>query len=74
MKNCTKVCQPSIIQKAAKAKLGKTKLNIQKQGFIPQSQRIMRPDEFVGLKSKQDVQTNKFPTNIIMGFLKSNNK
>lgn len=74
MKNCTKVCSPKIMLNAANAKSTKTKLNIHRQGFIPQSQRIMRPDEFVGLKSKQDVQTNKFPTNIIMGFLKSNNK
>lgn len=69
MKNCTKVCNPKIMLNAANAKSTKTKLNIHRQGFIPQSQRIMRPDEFAGIKSKQNAQKNGFPANIIAGFL-----
>lgn len=69
MKNCTKVCSPKITLNAANAKNIKTKLNIKKQGFIPQAQKIMRPDEFVAIKPKQNVQNNGFPVNIIAGFL-----
>ncbi len=69
MKNCTKVCSPKITLNAANAKNIKTKLNIKKQGFIPQAQKIMRPDEFVGIKSKQNAQKNGFPVSLIAGFL-----
>lgn len=69
MKNCTKVCNPKIMLNVANAKNAKTKLNIKKQGFIPQAQKIMRPDEFVGIKSKQNAQNNGFPVNLIAGFL-----
>lgn len=69
MKNFTKVCSPKIMLNAANAKNTRTKLNIYRQEFIPQSQRTMRPDEFVGMKSKQNTQKNGFPVNIIAGFL-----